>query len=229
MDIGERTPARGLPVRHPLMHRTRTVDYGVVLSGEIDMMLDELGDAREGRGCHHPSSHQSRVDQSRHAGLPHIVCADRFAATVTKNWFAPPAVLLVSNLPNDFPSPRFHCVTGDYEDTVRSSAIGRATRVTTTRSTTLPVIISVQSVRLRRTIPARKEPLSSPTSFVAKSAIIPGSIKCIGTERLHPGYARYEGEAVPTLAKTHYRATGRRVGMLHMRLRSSRVCRFVAL
>ena len=40
MDIGERTPARGLPVRHPLMHRTRTVDYGVVLSGEIDMMLD---------------------------------------------------------------------------------------------------------------------------------------------------------------------------------------------
>jgi hypothetical protein len=38
--IGERAPARGLPVRHPLMHRTRTVDYAVVLSGEIDMMLD---------------------------------------------------------------------------------------------------------------------------------------------------------------------------------------------
>src|SRR4029077_14435057 len=35
--IGERAPARGLPVRHPLMHRTRTVDYAVVLSGEIDM------------------------------------------------------------------------------------------------------------------------------------------------------------------------------------------------
>jgi hypothetical protein len=39
--IGERAPARGLPVRHPLMHRTRTVDYAVVLSGEIDMMLDD--------------------------------------------------------------------------------------------------------------------------------------------------------------------------------------------
>jgi mannose-6-phosphate isomerase-like protein (cupin superfamily) len=39
--IGERAPARGLPVRHPLMHRTRTIDYAVVLSGEIDMMLDD--------------------------------------------------------------------------------------------------------------------------------------------------------------------------------------------
>jgi mannose-6-phosphate isomerase-like protein (cupin superfamily) len=39
--IGERAPARGLPGRHPLMHRTRTLDYAVVLSGEIDMMLDD--------------------------------------------------------------------------------------------------------------------------------------------------------------------------------------------
>ena len=29
------------PPRHPLMHRTRTVDYGIVISGEIDMLLDE--------------------------------------------------------------------------------------------------------------------------------------------------------------------------------------------
>ena len=34
-------PARGLPVKHPMMHRTRTLDYAVVLSGEIDMMLDD--------------------------------------------------------------------------------------------------------------------------------------------------------------------------------------------
>ena len=39
--IGDRALRRGLPVRHPLMHRTRTVDYAVVLSGEIDMMLDD--------------------------------------------------------------------------------------------------------------------------------------------------------------------------------------------
>lgn len=39
--VGNKAPARGLPVKHPLMHRTRSVDYAVVLSGEIDMMLDE--------------------------------------------------------------------------------------------------------------------------------------------------------------------------------------------
>ncbi len=39
--IGDRAPARGLPVKHPLMHRTRTVDYAVILAGEIDMMLDD--------------------------------------------------------------------------------------------------------------------------------------------------------------------------------------------
>src|SRR3984893_17912417 len=39
--VGAVAPARGVPVTHPLMHRTRSVDYAVVLSGEIDMMLDE--------------------------------------------------------------------------------------------------------------------------------------------------------------------------------------------
>ena len=39
--VGTVAPARGLPVTHPLMHRTRSVDYAVVLSGEIDMMLDD--------------------------------------------------------------------------------------------------------------------------------------------------------------------------------------------
>ena len=34
-------PARGIPVKHPLMHRTRSLDYAIVLSGEIDMMLDD--------------------------------------------------------------------------------------------------------------------------------------------------------------------------------------------
>jgi mannose-6-phosphate isomerase-like protein (cupin superfamily) len=28
--------------RHPMMHRTETVDYAVVLSGEIDMLLDDV-------------------------------------------------------------------------------------------------------------------------------------------------------------------------------------------
>ena len=35
------TPKKGLPPRHPMMHRTRTLDYAIVLAGEIDMLLDE--------------------------------------------------------------------------------------------------------------------------------------------------------------------------------------------
>lgn len=37
--------ARGHPPRHPAIHRTRTVDYVVVLEGEIDLLLDD-GDVR---------------------------------------------------------------------------------------------------------------------------------------------------------------------------------------
>jgi mannose-6-phosphate isomerase-like protein (cupin superfamily) len=33
--------ARGVAVANPLMHRTRTVDYAIIMSGEIDMMLDD--------------------------------------------------------------------------------------------------------------------------------------------------------------------------------------------
>ena len=39
--VGPVAPTRVLPVTHPLMHRTRSVDYAVVLSGEIDMRLDD--------------------------------------------------------------------------------------------------------------------------------------------------------------------------------------------
>jgi len=39
--VGDHAPARGLPVKYPLMHRTRTVDYIYIISGEIDMMLDD--------------------------------------------------------------------------------------------------------------------------------------------------------------------------------------------
>src|SRR6202047_4079493 len=39
--VGPVARPRGRPVTHPWMHRTRSVDYAVVLSGEIDMMLDD--------------------------------------------------------------------------------------------------------------------------------------------------------------------------------------------
>jgi mannose-6-phosphate isomerase-like protein (cupin superfamily) len=39
--VGAEAPKRGLPPRHPMMHRTRSLDYGIVMSGEIDMLMDE--------------------------------------------------------------------------------------------------------------------------------------------------------------------------------------------
>lgn len=45
--------------RHPLMHRTETVDYAIVLEGEIDMLLDDedvhlkAGDVIIQRGTNH--------------------------------------------------------------------------------------------------------------------------------------------------------------------------------
>ena len=51
--------------RHPLMHRTQTVDYAVVLEGEITMLLDdsevhlEAGDVVIQRGTNHAWSNRS--------------------------------------------------------------------------------------------------------------------------------------------------------------------------
>ena len=45
--------------RHPLMHRTKSVDYAIVMSGEIDMLLDDseihlkAGDVLVQQGTHH--------------------------------------------------------------------------------------------------------------------------------------------------------------------------------
>src|SRR5262249_56416081 len=66
--IGERASRRGLPVRHPLMHRTRTVDYAVVLSGEIDMMLDDsVGHVRAGGVIVHQATHHPWINRRTHA------------------------------------------------------------------------------------------------------------------------------------------------------------------
>jgi len=37
-EIGDHAPKRGRPPRHPLMHRTRTIDYAIIMEGEIDML-----------------------------------------------------------------------------------------------------------------------------------------------------------------------------------------------
>ncbi|MCC6780838.1 MAG: cupin domain-containing protein [Hyphomicrobiales bacterium] len=57
--LGAAAPKRGLAPRHPAMHRTRTVDYAVVMSGEIDMLLDDseihlrAGDVLVQQGTNH--------------------------------------------------------------------------------------------------------------------------------------------------------------------------------
>jgi hypothetical protein len=40
-ELAHEPPIRGLPPRHPFMHRTRTIDYAIILEGEIDMLLDD--------------------------------------------------------------------------------------------------------------------------------------------------------------------------------------------
>ena len=57
--LGDGVPKRGLPPSHPAMHRTRTVDYAIVMAGEIDMLLDdsevhlEAGDVLVQQGTNH--------------------------------------------------------------------------------------------------------------------------------------------------------------------------------
>jgi mannose-6-phosphate isomerase-like protein (cupin superfamily) len=57
--LGDGAPKRGLPPRHHAMHRTRTVDYAVVMAGEIDMLLDDseihlkAGDVLVQQGTNH--------------------------------------------------------------------------------------------------------------------------------------------------------------------------------
>jgi mannose-6-phosphate isomerase-like protein (cupin superfamily) len=58
-ELAADAPKRGRPPRHPLMHRTRTVDYAIVMEGEIDMLLDdseihlEAGDVLIQQGTNH--------------------------------------------------------------------------------------------------------------------------------------------------------------------------------
>ena len=65
--IGDHAPKNGLPPRHPLMHRTETIDYALVLSGEITMVLDETdvllkaGDVVVQCGTNHAWSNRSNA------------------------------------------------------------------------------------------------------------------------------------------------------------------------
>lgn len=59
MGIHESVAKDGQAARHPLMHRTRSIDYAVVISGEMDMLLDDseihlsAGDVLVQQGTNH--------------------------------------------------------------------------------------------------------------------------------------------------------------------------------
>jgi mannose-6-phosphate isomerase-like protein (cupin superfamily) len=61
----EASTAEEKDLPHPLMHRTRTVDYGIVLEGEVYMVLDKqetllkAGDVVVQRGTNHAWSNRS--------------------------------------------------------------------------------------------------------------------------------------------------------------------------
>lgn len=57
--IGGHAPAGAAKPRHPGMHRTRSIDYAIVMEGEIDMLVDEgevhlrAGDVLVQQGTNH--------------------------------------------------------------------------------------------------------------------------------------------------------------------------------
>ena len=59
--------ARGHPARHPAIHRTRSIDYVIVLEGEIDLLLDDgevhlsAGDVIVQRGTNHAWINRGKV------------------------------------------------------------------------------------------------------------------------------------------------------------------------
>jgi len=59
MGISHSVAKEGETVRHPLMHRTRSIDYAIVMSGEMDMLLDDsevhlsAGDVLVQQGTNH--------------------------------------------------------------------------------------------------------------------------------------------------------------------------------
>ena len=63
------------PGNHPHMHRTETIDYVIVIDGEIEMDMDELDGEAEGRRHHGPARHLPRLGQPQRQERPCCVCA----------------------------------------------------------------------------------------------------------------------------------------------------------
>jgi quercetin dioxygenase-like cupin family protein len=62
---GEKASTSGEGAAHPLMHRTQTIDYGIVLEGELTLIVDrgeataKAGDIIIQRGTNHAWANRS--------------------------------------------------------------------------------------------------------------------------------------------------------------------------
>ena len=65
------------PGSTPRNHRTDSIDYAVVMSGEIDMELDGSQRPSRGRRCPGAARHDPQLGQSRDRALRHRFCPDR--------------------------------------------------------------------------------------------------------------------------------------------------------
>ena len=65
------------PGASPRNHRTDSIDYAVVMSGEIDMELDGIDHPSQGWRRAGAARHDPQLGQSRHGTLRHRFCADR--------------------------------------------------------------------------------------------------------------------------------------------------------
>ena len=70
-------PATQGYARHENTHRTRTIDYALVLEGEIDMLLDDTEVHVKAGDILGAAGHQSRLGQQLRQAVPHRLHPDR--------------------------------------------------------------------------------------------------------------------------------------------------------
>ena len=70
-------PATQGYARHAFTHRTKSIDYAIVLDGEIDMLLDDTQGACQGRRLSGAAGHQPRLGEQQRQALPYRFYPDR--------------------------------------------------------------------------------------------------------------------------------------------------------
>ena len=69
-------PATQGYARHANTHRTKSIDYAIVLDGEIDMLMDDFRDPYEEWRRSGSAVHEPRLGQQQRKELPDSLCPD---------------------------------------------------------------------------------------------------------------------------------------------------------